>query len=179
MHFKLELREGISIWKEVENRLAKYRQAELRIEKQEDLWIADDSATSQYGSEYLTRSRLGQGAFRVLVADAYSRRCAVTGERTLPVLEAAHIKPYAESGPHAVRNGMLLRSDIHKLFDTGYITVTADYTLEVSQRIREEYENGKEYYRYHGKELIVLPVNDSWKPGKGYLAWHNEHVFRG
>jgi putative restriction endonuclease len=37
--------------------------------------------------------RLGQGAFRLLVTDAYQRRCAVTGERTLPVLDAAHIRP--------------------------------------------------------------------------------------
>jgi putative restriction endonuclease len=73
----------------------------------------------RFGAEYLTRTRLGQGAFRVLVTDAYERRCAVTGEKTLPVLEAAHIKPYALEGPHQVQNGLLLRSDLHKLFDLG------------------------------------------------------------
>ena len=52
----------------------------------------------RFGAEYLTRGRLGQGAFRILVTDAYERRCAVTGEKTLPVLEAAHIKPYALLG---------------------------------------------------------------------------------
>ena len=82
----------------------------------------------RFGAEYLTRGRLGQGAFRVLVTDAYERRCAVTGEKTLPVLEAAHIKPYALHGPHRVSNGILLRSDLHKLFDLGYVTVTPDLT---------------------------------------------------
>jgi putative restriction endonuclease len=86
--------------------------------------------------EEVIRPRLGQGAFRVLVTDAYQRRCAVTGERTLPVLESAHIKPYARSGPHSNNNGLLLRSDLHKLFDLGYITVTGDMRIEVSKRIK-------------------------------------------
>lgn len=46
----------------------------------------------------LIRHRLGQGAFRVLVTDAYQRRCAISGEKTLPVLEAAHIRPYSQHG---------------------------------------------------------------------------------
>ena len=44
-------------------------------------------------------------------------RCAVTGEKTLPVLDAAHILPYSKGGSHDVRNGLLLRRDIHSLFD--------------------------------------------------------------
>jgi putative restriction endonuclease len=101
--------------------------------------VADRLAEGErYGAEYLARSRLGQGAFRVMVTDAYQRRCAVTGEKTLPVLEAAHIRPYALSGPHRVSNGLLLRSDLHKLFDLGYITVTPELKLLVSRRLREE-----------------------------------------
>ena len=67
---------------------------------------------NRFGAEYLTRGRLGQGAFRVLVTDAYERRCAVTGEKTLPVLEAAHIKPYALlwSSPSEQRNSVALGS---------------------------------------------------------------------
>lgn len=75
----------------------------------------------RYGAEYLMRARLGQGAFRVMVSDAYQRRCAVTGERTLPFLEAAHIRPYTEEGPRVISNGLLLRSDLHTLFDRGYM----------------------------------------------------------
>ena len=91
-----------------------------------------------YGNDYLTRKRLGQGSFRVLVTETYERRCAVTRERTLPVLEAAHIKPVAQSGPYKIKNGLLLRSDLHILFDRGYMTVTSEYKVEVSKRIREE-----------------------------------------
>ena len=42
------------------------------------------------------RPRLGQGAFRIIVTDLYGRKCAVTGEKTMPALEAAHIRPYAD-----------------------------------------------------------------------------------
>jgi putative restriction endonuclease len=130
-----------------------------------------------HGKEYLTRARLGQGMFRLLVEDAYSRRCAVTGERTRPVLQAAHIKPIAESGPNRVENGLLLRSDLHILFDRGYITVTRDHRVEVSRRIRDEFDNGHEYDPFHGRPLLVLPESPAEQPSRTFIDWHNEHVF--
>jgi putative restriction endonuclease len=133
----------------------------------------------RFGEPYLTRARLGQGAFRVLVTDAYGRRCAVTGEKTLPVLEAAHIRPYAEEGPHLVSNGLLLRSDLHTLFDRGYITVTSDYRVAVSPRIREEFSNGREYYKHHGDRLCVTPQSPSELPSPAFLRWHNDNRFLG
>ena len=139
----------------------------------------EESVSPAYGKSVLTKVRLGQGAFRVLITDAYSRRCSITGEKTLPVLEAAHIKPYAESGPHFISNGLLLRSDMHKLFDSGYLTITNDYKIEVSQRIKEEFQNGKEYYQYHGKELLYLPQKPIDKPNETYIDWHNNNIYRG
>ena len=130
-------------------------------------------------SEGIARHRLGQGAFRIMVTDAYHRRCAVTGEKTLPVLEAAHIKPYSEQGPHLINNGLLLRSDLHTLFDKGYITIDPQYRLDVSPRLHEDYGNGKDYYKYHGKELCVLPDKVIELPSKEFLRWHNENVFLG
>jgi putative restriction endonuclease len=89
----------------------------------------------RYGTPVLVRPRLGQGAFRLLVADIYKRRCAITQERTLPALDAAHVRPYAEGGVHDVTNGLLLRRDLHSLFDRGYVTVTPELRFEVSRRI--------------------------------------------
>ena len=60
--------------------------------------------TPRYGAPVLVRPRLGQGTFRVAVMDAYARTCAVTGEHSLPALEAAHIRAYTSSGPHEVKN---------------------------------------------------------------------------
>lgn len=84
------------------------------------------------GKPHLVETRLGQGAFRILVNDNYERRCAVTRERTLPAPEAAHIRPYGDGGSHEAANGLLLRPDIHSLFDAGYVTVTPDHRFEVS-----------------------------------------------
>ncbi len=131
-----------------------------------------------YGSPTLIRPRLGQGAFRVAVTDAYQRACAATGEHSLPVLEAAHIQPYAQYGRHEVRNGLLLRSDLHRLFDTGYVTVTPDHSIEVSRRLREDYQNGRTYYPLHGQRITV-PERIDLQPDPSLLAWHNEEVFRG
>ncbi len=122
--------------------------------------------------------RLGQATFRIAVLDAYGRACAVTGEHSLPALEASHIRSYAEDGPHEIRNGLLLRADLHRLFDTGYVTVTRDLQLEVSARLREDYHNGKTYYSLHGAQLQV-PLAASLRPDREFLGWHNEHKFRG
>lgn len=133
---------------------------------------------ARYGEPILVRPRLGQGAFRVVVTDNYSRRCAISGERTLPALDAAHIRPYAEGGSHDPSNGVLLRRDIHSLFDLGYVTITPEYKFEVSRKIKEEYENGRHYYAMNGAE-ISLPQNPQWRPDHRALVWHNENRFKG
>jgi putative restriction endonuclease len=63
----------------------------------------------------MIRPRLGQRSFRVAVLDSYARRCAITNERTLPALEAAHIRKFSEVAEHSINNGILFRADIHKL----------------------------------------------------------------
>jgi putative restriction endonuclease len=114
----------------------------------------------------------------VLVTDAYQRRCAVTGERTLPVLDAAHIRPYSDGGEHSVSNGLLLRRDIHCLFDLGYVTVTPDHVFEVSTRIREQFENGRDYYALDGKP-VALPNRTELQPEPTALEWHHTQRFLG
>jgi len=133
--------------------------------------------SNRFGNPLLVRPRLGQGAFRLIVTDAYNRRCAITGEKTLPVLDAAHIKSYKDEGPHELPNGILLRQDFHTLFDKGFITITPDKHIEVSRRIKDLYGNGKEYYGFHGKSLLSIPGRIEDQPGKEYLAWHNNEVF--
>ncbi len=133
---------------------------------------------SRFGGPQLIRPRLGQGAFRVLVTDTYERRCAVTKERTLPALEAAHIRPYGDGGEHEASNGLLFRRDIHSLFDAGYVTVSPDMRFEVSRRIKEEFDNGRHYYELHGQR-IFLPADPARRPNADALKWHNESTYRG
>lgn len=143
------------------------------------LLINDNKITNRYGKEQIIKPRLGQGSFKLLVTEAYHKRCAITAEKTLPVLEAAHIKPYSLNGPHEISNGLLLRRDFHTLFDRGYITVDKNLTIEVSHRIKEDYGNGKEYYLYHGKKLSIIPENYENMPNKQYLEWHNKNIYLG
>lgn len=166
---------GNEIWSRVEILLQKYQYNSLEGRKSQ--LILEEPESPRYGS-ILQKVRLGQGAFRVMITDSYSRRCAITGEKTLPVLEAAHIKPYALSGPHFISNGILLRSDMHKLFDSGYITITKDLNVEVSKRIKEEFENGREYYQYHGKQLLYLPDKEIDKPSSQFIEWHNSYIYK-
>ncbi len=167
---------GNEIWRRVESLTNQYMR---EVETSLNPIFIEEPGSPAYGNPILTKVRLGQGAFRVLVTDAYSRRCSITGEKTLPVLEAAHIRSYSDAGPHLTSNGILLRSDMHKLFDNGYLTVTDEYKVEVSKRIKEEFQNGKEYYQYHGKDLLILPNREIDKPDKKYIEWHNSKVYRG
>jgi putative restriction endonuclease len=161
--------EGLAIWRAVQERLT----------RAPGLGEYDASkAAERFGQPHLIRPRLGQGAFRVLVTDIYGRRCAVTQEKTLPALEAAHIQPYSNGGLHEARNGLLLRRDIHSLFDAGYVTVTPDLKFEVSRHVRDDYGNGRHYYALHGQP-INAPDNPALKPDPSALSWHNEHRFKG
>lgn len=139
---------------------------------------ASDVPSAGWGGPTLIRPRLGQGAFRIVVTDNYARRCAVTGERTLPALDAAHIRPYPDHGEHEPSNGLLLRRDIHSLFDRGYVTVTPTHHFEVSRRIRDEFENGRDYYALHGR-AISIPQRTELRPDIDALRWHNENSFLG
>ena len=132
----------------------------------------------RYGAPVLHAPRLGQAIFRVQVLDAYGRACAITGEHSLPVLEAAHIKPYARGGEHTVANGLSLRSDIHRLFDRGYVTTDDNDKFVVGGRLKADFENGKVYYALHGSALR-LPGDPTCRPSREALAWHRESVFLG
>jgi putative restriction endonuclease len=158
--------DGLALWEAVEGRLQRPRTRGL----------ADQAA--RFGAPQLIRPRLGQGAFRVLVTDMYHRRCVVSEERTLPALDAAHIRPYGAGGTHEATNGLLLRRDIHSLFDAGYVTVTPDLRFAVSRRIREEFENGRHYYALDGRN-IEPPSNREHSPDPAALTWHNVNCFRG
>ncbi len=133
---------------------------------------------TRYGEPTVILPRLGQGIFRLTVTDAYHRACAVTGEHSLPALEAAHIRPYSEGGEHRVSNGVLLRSDIHRLFDLGYVTVTPDCCFEVSRRLRDDFSNGRSYYPLHGTRIAV-PDEPAARPNRDLLEWHNTSRFLG
>ena len=108
---------------------------------------------------------------------AYARHCAVTQHKIVPTLQAAHILPVSSGGQHRIDNGILLRSDVHTLFDRGYIGIDNDYRLRVSLRLRTEFGNGDELYAKEG-QVVALPALNQNRPSLEFLSWHLEKVFR-
>jgi putative restriction endonuclease len=131
-----------------------------------------------FGDPRLAPYRLGQRSFQAVVLDAYHRRCAISGTHIPPVLQAAHIRPVTAGGEHRLDNGMLLRSDVHTLFDRGYLGVDTKYRLRVSPRLREDFGNGDQFYAKEG-ELIELPERRVDRPERHFLEWHLDEVFQG
>jgi putative restriction endonuclease len=170
-YYDTEKTEGANLWASVQERFNAPLVGAVPNHVQE--------TKARYGKPTLITPRLGQGAFRVVVTDVYKRRCAITGESTLPVLEAAHIRPFAKSGVNEVSNGMLLRSDFHRLFDAGLVTVTPELHIEVSAQIKEQWFNGKPYSRLHGKTLRNLPEDPANRPSETFLIWHNDNCYVG
>ena len=128
--------------------------------------------------EALVATRDGQGTFRSRLLDAYGSRCALTGERVVPVLEAAHIQPYLGPASNHIQNGLLLRADLHNLYDAGLVAITPDYRFRVSERVQAEYDNGEEYYELERAGAhLRLPADKYHWPSRDALAWHLERMF--
>jgi len=130
-----------------------------------------------FGDPRLVAPRLGQQAFKAVVLTAYQRRCAITGAKIQPTLQAAHIRPVSCNGQNRVDNGLLLRSDIHTLFDRGYIGVDPKRRLRVSPRLRSDFGNGEEFYSKEGEPLAVMPTRAADRPCAEFLEWQMDSVF--
>jgi putative restriction endonuclease len=166
--------EGRRIWEACMERAAALGPA-VPLAAEPGQVLLSTGEVARYGRERMVRPRLGQGTFRFAVQSVYGK-CAVTREHSLPALDAAHIVPYGSGGRHEIPNGLLLRADIHKLFDRGYVTVTPDFRFRVSPRLQHEYHNGKIYYQLEGTELW-LPDSAEDRPRREHLERHNDEVF--
>lgn len=171
--YDLSSGEGARVWRECRAMEASLRTPEIAVPQ-----TVPEPAAPRYGAPVLVAPRLGQGTFRIAVTEAYGRSCAVTGEHSLPALEAAHIRSYKNDGPHRVANGILLRADFHRLLDKGYVTMTNDYRLVVGRRLRQDFENGRSYYPFQGREVDRPKRTADW-PAREYLEWHRANVFIG
>jgi putative restriction endonuclease len=130
-----------------------------------------------FGDPRLAPRRLAQQAFKAVVLDAYHGHCAITGTKIRPVLQAAHIRPVTNGGENRLDNGLLLRSDVHTLFDRGYLAVDPEHRLVVSRRLRADFGNGEEFYSKDG-QVIALPDRKPDRPSREFLEWHLDTVFK-
>ena len=128
------------------------------------IFPADDEQEEIRRVNRLIVARQQQGPFRDALIEAYERKCAVTGWTAVAVLEAAHIRPHSVHGPSIVTNGLLLRSDIHTLFDLGYLRIHPD-SLRV---ILKSDLRGTDYGQYHDISISV-PDDSANHPSRAYL----------
>lgn len=152
----------------------RYLQSLFRPDAQTDFTYASSSTAYEPGEDLRARSqrminiRRGQGKFRDSLIDSYDARCAVTGSPVLAVIEAAHIDRYFGDHSHHVTNGLLLRADIHTLFDFLRITVDENLLIRVDPKL-----TGTEYESLDGTPLR-LPANHAQHPDRDALHRHRE-----
>ena len=111
----------------------------------------------------LVTERKGQGNFRAIITTAYSNKCCITSETTPELLEAAHIQPYFDENSNHVKNGLLLRVDLHKLYDNGLLYIDESFKIHISPEVKSE------YYRKLNGTKIRLPENNNLHPSKEAL----------
>jgi len=129
----------------------------------EPITSEDDARERELRAVFLRR---GQGTFRKALLNAYEKRCAVTGSAMEEVLEAAHIIPYKGDHTNQCNNGLLLRADIHTLFDLGLLWVNREMKVEVANALQRT-----EYGKLHGKGLR-LPTDKASRPHPTHLERH-------
>ena len=111
--------------------------------------------------------RRGQQAFRQGLLRAFDRTCCISGSQVEATLEAAHIRPFRATGSHAPGNGLLLRADLHTLFDLRLVTVLPYGTVRVAPELR-----GSEYQEFDERQ-IRRPADVGHAPLRDALAEHN------
>lgn len=118
------------------------------------------------------RVRRGQAKFRAKLLKAYEGRCAVTGTKLALLLEAAHIVPHAFKADYRLANGLLLRADIHTLFDLYHLSVDDNGQVHLSKELQQT-----DYIGYHGM-MSQFPSNAALQPSIGNLAVRHERFLK-
>ncbi|MBE7064325.1 MAG: HNH endonuclease [Ruminococcaceae bacterium] len=158
-------------------------ESELLISKlnNSNVGIIDENIPE--GSEHITtvKARVNQNFFRNAVLSSYNSTCCITGICTPKLLIASHIKPWKNSTPTEKtdpRNGICLNALHDKAFDQGYITIQKDYTITISQHLKDIYSGSiiEQYFGMYNGKQIIMP--EKFIPNRKYLEYHNDVIFQ-
>ena len=154
--------------------------SEVEARKGPQREITQEDISSRVGEDRITQTttRVGQNFFRTAVLSAYNGQCCITGLSLPTLLVASHIVPWTHDTSNRVnpRNGLLLSALHDKAFDSGFITIRDDMTVQVS---RKHNVNSDQFFsetieHYDGKP-ISLP--EKFTPESTFLSYHREHIF--
>lgn len=137
------------------------------VNASEEAFDASDDADRREKTMQAIAVRRGQATFRAKLLEAYGGRCCVTGCDLKDALEAAHISPYRGEHSNHAQNGLLLRSDMHTLFDLGLFAVDESYRLILAPQLHKS-----EAYRDFSGKRLLLPSDENLQPSRGALAKH-------
>lgn len=138
-------------------------QTDVAVTQVEEFAPEDDAAGKTYALRKLAQ-RLGQQKFRSALVEAYNGACAISGTTELSSLQAAHICPYDGKRTNHVTNGILLRADIHNLFDLGLVYIDPESHVVVVSPMVE-----CPTYKAHAGKVAYLPKSNHLKPSKQNL----------
>lgn len=153
---------------------------QLKRMKAYDTTIKEFSLPIGEDANRQVKQRVNQDFFRETILSAYGNRCCISGIAIPSLLIASHIKPWAKSNPKTERtnpsNGLCLNALHDKAFDIGLITVTPDYIIHVSSKLKmTTVEDGLSWLRSCDKQEIILP--EKFLPQKDFLKYHNDVIF--
>jgi len=130
--------------------------------------------------ESIIKTRVNQSFFRSTILSSYNIRCCITGLSISELLVSSHIIPWAKDeknrlNPH---NGLCLNSIHDKAFDKGYITITTDYKIKVSEHFETHKKDPAIYdlFLKYNNQPIILP--DKFLPSKDFLQYHHHNIFK-
>jgi putative restriction endonuclease len=130
--------------------------------------------------ERLTSRPFRDAVFSSAVRTAYDNTCAMTGLKIIngggrPEVQAAHIRPVAESGPDSVRNGLALSGTIHWMFDRGLLSLDDDLSiLRAADRVPDTVKR-----LINPERKMLLPGRPEFRPHRQFLRFPRESIFKG
>lgn len=125
----------------------------------------DDRGPSDKRQLAAINIRRGQPEFREKLLAAWERRCVVTGSRIVGLLEAAHITPHADGADYRTSNGLLLRADIHTLYDLGLLSIDQHMRVHLAEELQQS-----EYVQYRGRQIDRQPARSADAPSRDALG---------
>lgn len=173
------------IWNEYSNNWDKLAyQSELLIadlEKRKKLNLNNTLETIPVGidKEVFTTQRINQNFFRNTILASYNSKCCITGISIPDLLIASHIIPWSidkknRTNPH---NGLCLNSLHDKAFDKGLISISTEYRIKISDKIKSiDNKAFKDYFYKYENSLISLP--EKFLPSKDFLDYHFNNIFQ-
>lgn len=169
-HFKLKMHDELASALKMLEWVTGNKEENCKINANNDSYTNSDSYNNHHESDdekYLVeiKARRGQPLFRKLLIEAYNGKCAVTQTAIEELLEAAHITPHAEGVNYSANNGLLLRADIHTLFDLRLLSIDENMRIHLSKSIKQS----KEYGHLH-LEKITLPDLNKHTPDRYALG---------